>query len=195
MRIIGDVHGKIAEYEQLLSGLTIQLGDLGFNSAHDRQLYRWNICSKHYVVFGNHDYYPYVNQPYSLNGCYEFEGYRVACIRGANSIDKAYRVVGQDWFAEEEQSYSELSNLIADIVKFKPDIIISHDCPQWIAKDYFGIKDLSRTRQALQVLSEMVSPQMWVFGHHHKSMKVSKCGVDYRCLTELEFMEIEKGGI
>jgi hypothetical protein len=102
--------------------------------------------------------------------------------------------MGRDWFVEEEQSYSELSGLIADIVEFKPDIIISHDCPQWIAND-MGIRDVSRTRQALQVLSEMVSPQMWLFGHHHKSMKLSKGNVLYRCLAELEVIEIEKGGI
>lgn len=191
MRIIGDVHGKMNVYRKLIKGFTtIQVGDLGFYPAHIEQKQIWDSEPEHYIVFGNHDYYPMVNEPYSMNGLYMIENFRVAAIRGADSVDKIFRVKGVDWFENEEQSYIELNDLIANVIKFEPDIIITHDCPQSIVRLAHNIRDVSRTRQALQSLFEQYQPNLWVYGHHHHNSNTDLNGTLFKCLEECAYIDL-----
>ena len=191
--VIGDVHCKIEEYKKIINSTTlnsIQVGDFGFGIEH-----RWHLqeidSSKHKINFGNHDNYYFLNSPHSL-GDYSFQFQnQLMTIRGAESIDKATRFEGIDWWREEEIEYLKFQEIIDLCVERKPRIIISHDCPQSIQEKYFNIYETSRTSGALQFMFQLYQPELWIFGHHHESFTCIENNTKFICLNELETLEIE----
>lgn len=209
LRIIGDVHGKVYQYHDLIKDVdfSIQVGDFGFMS-------RWEwledtIDSRyHRVLRGNHDYYGkvYENHPNSLTsiseGCKLFEyqdhegHYRnIFSVRGAMSIDKNIRTLGLDYFEEEELNWEQSNNVIDYYQNLKDigdsiDIMISHDCPQFVRKQLFGIIDKSNTSMLLNTLYDINPPRLWLFGHHHKSKTLVHESTTFECLTELGYYDI-----
>lgn len=188
--VIGDVHGKINDYWKLVNfrkGCSIQVGDFGFKKQHD-----WFLKNIDYtqnkINFGNHDDYSFLYEPHSLsNWSYAYES-KVMTVRGAYSVDKAYRTENLDWWANEELNYEEMQNAI-DFYNFnKPKIMITHDCPDYARRYLFGIRDKSITSNGLQVMFESHQPDIWIFGHHHKSKNEVINGTRFICLAELETM-------
>ena len=118
-------------------------------------------------------------------------------IGGAVSIDKSWRTEGIDYWSDEELTYSELSELLDKYIEYKPDVMITHDCPESIANEMmmaFNItkKDFpSRTRQALEVMFYHHQPKYWIFGHWHETISFSTLGTAFRCLGELEYLDID----
>ena len=49
----------------------------------------------------------------------------------------------------------------------------------------------SRTRQALQAMWSAHSPELWIFGHWHKSFDHVLRGTRFICLAELEYIDID----
>ena len=196
LMIIGDVHGKLNSYYKIIlqekPEHSIQLGDFGFKKHHDWFLGTMDI-SRHKIVFGNHDYYPYLDKPYSL-GDYSTivlpDGRKLMTIRGAWSIDQNQRIQGVDWFREEEMSIVEWNGCINVYEQFKPDIVVSHDAPFSINKSFYGIYEPNRTSMGLDTCFEIHQPAKWIFGHHHKpkTERVNKC--KFTCLGELQFIKI-----
>ena len=87
--LIGDVHGKVSKYGDIVSrhnGDSIQVGDFGFKEEHE-----WHIAnidpSKHKICFGNHDDTTYLNHPHSCGGWSYNEKLKLMTIRGAFSVD------------------------------------------------------------------------------------------------------------
>lgn len=189
MLIIGDVHGKLNDYQNIIekhsSDKSIQIGDFGFKKEHD-----WHIENidpeKHKILFGNHDYYPYLNKPHSLGNFAYLEEDNIFCIRGAYSIDQALRLQGHSWFDNEELTYSEFQTVLDYFESVSPDIVITHDCPDSIRKKFFGIYDKSITSTGLQACLEIHQPKLWIFGHHHQSIKQTVENTEFVCLAELE---------
>jgi predicted phosphodiesterase len=185
--LIGDVHGKLKQYSDLVKNHeeSIVLGDFGFKHEYDNK----PTDNNHKILFGNHDYYPYINKDYSLGdyGVYNDMFY----IRGAFSIDWMYRVYGRDLFENEELSYEQFNNVINYYSKVKPEIVISHEAPNSIVRDWFGYKDRNITKQGLQAILEIHKPKLWVFGHHHKSIKRMVGSTEFICLNELETLLIK----
>ena len=68
--------------------------------------------------------------------------------------------------------------------------MITHDCPHEARKQLFGIDEKSITTNGLQAMFESHQPDLWVFGHHHKSKNELINGTRFICLTELETMVI-----
>lgn len=191
MKIIGDVHGKIYDYARVITECdeSIQLGDFGLNEAHN-----WHLKhvdgTKHKILFGNHDYYPYLNADYSFGDYAYIEDKDIFLVRGADSIDKQFGADGLDWFSNEELPYSICTEILEKYVSIKPLTVISHDCPQSVAKSIFGITDKSITRQLLQIMLEAHKPNLWLFGHHHKSIEKIIDETTFKCLAELEVYEL-----
>lgn len=185
MLIIGDVHGKVDSYWKLIQSesKSIQLGDFGFTQQHE-----WHIknCdpTKHKIVFGNHDDYSYFNYPHSL-GNFSITPEGIFTIRGAESIDKHHRTENISWWKEEELNWGEANEVIDNYKKTKPEVVISHDCPESVCIRYFGYHG-SFTRKLLQNLFEFHQPMLWIFGHHHKSKNDTIDGTRFICLNELE---------
>ena len=192
--LIGDVHGKIDEYKKIIKYAdslnleTIQLGDFGFKEHHEFLLKNIDY-NKHKVLFGNHDDYTYLNKPHSLGNFFNAENYMA--FRGANSIDKLFRVENVSWWRNEELSYNEMQIAIEQYEIHKPKIMLSHDCPKSISKILFNIDDSSSTTNVLQIMFELYKPKIWVFAHHHKSKNVLIDGTRFICLKELEKLVLD----
>ena len=172
IKVIGDIHGNVNILP--LNDSFIQLGDFGFLKAHEWA--KINLKDNQKVLFGNHDDYRYLKEEYSLGnfGTYENIGY----IRGADSIDKYGRLVGVDWFKEEELNYSESYDCLDYFKSHKPDIIISHDCPQFLVN--FAS---SNTRLLLEEVYNLVKPKLWIYGHHHVHTDTVIYGTRFVCLN------------
>jgi hypothetical protein len=195
MILIGDVHGHFKEYQRILNKFpeehTVQIGDFGFAIEHDTHL-RTNDVSRHKILFGNHDDYKYVNHPHSLGHFGMYKGMFFA--RGAFSIDKWARMEGVSWWKEEEMSYPQLADCINEYEKQKPSIVITHDCPISLYGVMIGLNyeyiERTRTAIALEQMFNIHKPDLWVFGHHHRSKTMNILGTEFRCLAELEYYKL-----
>jgi len=192
--IIGDVHGKINQYKWILEKhnmTSIQVGDFGFKREHDWHIKHINKETRmHLINFGNHDDTTYKNHPHSTGNCCTFVNYNLMTVRGAYSIDKHHRDEGRSWWSDEELTYAEMEKAIAQSNKYKPEILVTHDCPQLVREELFGITDKSLTSNGLQVMFEQHQPRLWIFGHHHKSRNEVINGTRFICLKELETLII-----
>lgn len=195
MLLIGDVHGKMHQYRQTCLDAheeTIQIGDmgLGFNGV------KYPMLSKiHRFIRGNHDD-PAACKAQSPNylGDYGYlEDKKIFYIGGAWSIDHMYRIPGVSWWEDEELAAEVLEKLPASFTKYKPDIVITHDCPEGISHHMLhkGAELFSTlTGHALQACFEAHRPALWVFGHYHVSRNFNEHGTEFRCLDELETFRI-----
>lgn len=208
LTLIGDVHGKISEYNQLIKDNecteSIQLGDMGFNQ-HYTQI---DVDGLHHkILAGNHDDYAvhkngefiHMNKPRWL-GDY---GVHKSCVgelffvRGGRSIDWSQRTPGLDWFDREQLSLTELNSCEQSYEFAKPEIVLTHECPQSMIIPFFGVKEWdgkqiqpSRTANFLQALLEIHRPKLWVFGHFHEHINQTIDGTTFICLEELQHMEV-----
>lgn len=198
--LIGDVHGKYDRYHKILMRLkenpyTVQLGDLGF---------KYDVLKPfdpkcHVFIGGNHDNYDIVHDIPHYLGDYgymiNFNDIDFFYYRGANSIDKQYRTIGIDWWENEQvkiEDFMKARELYRDT---KPDIMISHDCPQDIALQM--LKSGQRvyeniTSWALQELYNIHQPKLWFFGHWHQSRQIQHGNTKFICLNELETYTLVK---
>ena len=188
MLIIGDVHQKTKEYAQIISSYkeSICVGDFGFKAEH---LWHGETFSPlHKVNFGNHDDPNCLDMPHS---CGDFGMFgNIFTIRGAESTDKVFRHSGINWWEEEELSYQRAMDAISFYESCKPEIVISHDAPQRIRTNLFGIHESSFTGVLLNNLFEIHQPKLWIFGHHHRSITITLVNTTFVCLDELDFLVI-----
>ena len=117
-------------------------------------------------------------------------------VGGGFSIDRAYRVENESWWADEELSVAELYSMVDDFVRNVPHIMVTHECPASVAKHLFQghyKNDLmvSRTSQAFQSMFEIHQPEKWYFGHWHESRDEVINGTRFICLAELEYRDDE----
>lgn len=213
IRFCGDVHGHYRAYKRLIEDcpVSIQVGDMGVGfkywEPHANELrsaanppYRTMVeRGDHRFIRGNHDN-PEVCKTQSLwipDGTLVHD--RVFCVGGAVSIDRAYRTEGLDWWPDEELSTSELDRVVDDFVALKPEVVCTHDCPDFVANEYLAWKnrakivDGSRTRQALDAAYALVErkPRLWLFGHWHDTCHFVRTGTHFQMLGELDYCDVE----
>ena len=207
LRIIGDVHGKFKPYRNIIrdAPFSIQVGDMGVGFRgyrHGELVHLTNPPfdamseGRHLFIRGNHDN-PEVckRQRYWIPDGSTVDG--VYCLGGAVSIDRAYRTEGLDWWPDEELSYAELEAHIDAYAAIKPDVVITHDCPQSIANEILAafnmrkIEDGSRTRVALERMLAIHQPRLWFFGHWHVSLRFQRGRTTFQCLNELEHVDVD----
>jgi hypothetical protein len=199
LRIIGDVHGKYSQYVKIALGSTysVQLGDMGFSYNHFQGL----SPERHVFFGGNHDNYDRIEDCPNYIGDY---GYCLAddvpgyfFLRGAYSVDKMYRMEGRDWWSREELSLDKCRSALEMYKTIRPKIMITHDCPDEVAitmlSQGLGMglnKIVTRTGQLLQACFDEYQPEQWIFGHWHKSFQLTLKGTNFRCLKELEYLDL-----
>jgi len=175
MYVIGDVHGNIETYLKIVRNLndnSLQVGDFGFKEEWDALHKSDSDPNKHKINMGNHDYLPYLEtSPYSTTDFNLWKG--IFIIRGADSIDKEYRIKNVSWFENEELSYAEARRVDNAYFANKPRVVVSHDCPQSLASLLYGIQDKSITRQLLEACFKEHKPEYWIYGHHHRSVQTT----------------------
>jgi predicted phosphodiesterase len=192
MMIIGDIHGKYEEYLskiQSYDGPSIQIGDFGIGlRATPPDLF--DQMKKHDARFfrGNHDNPEFCKMmpQYISDGHVEGD---MMMVGGAFSIDWMYRVIGHSWWLDEELSIPEFEEVIKTFETAKPKIMLTHDCPVVVIPYIHNHNSLfpsSRTQLAFQAMWELYRPQLWIFGHHHKSFDMTLDGTRFICLNELE---------
>ena len=208
-RFIGDVHVKWLDYLNVihnpknLCSRSIQVGDfgIGFGQRQEFVDYLTEKMNKenhsHRFIRGNHDNVSVAkhHKNFIQDGTIE-DG--MMFVGGAFSIDKDLRTPGLDWWDDEELSYTELAEMIVRYEEEKPEIMITHDCPNSVAQHLFSnhIKhefENSRTRTAFDTMFHHVDhkPKLWIFGHWHTSKHVNILGTDFICLNELEFIDLD----
>ena len=205
--IIGDVHGKTANYKQMLkekfaNDRTIQVGDMGFGFSNNPQgmspmelQHRWirgnhdkpELCRAHPNYLGEYGYLPEDQLFY---------------LAGAFSIDYMWRVPGRSWWADEELSWPDLQKAIDLYKEVKPKFFVSHEAPSEAAKYMLTVAlpsyrpekldcAMSRTAEALQVMCDFHQPKEWVFGHYHVNKSFDWKGTKFTCVAELSTYRLE----
>jgi predicted phosphodiesterase len=198
IRIIGDVHGKLERYLEIIIQClySICVGDFGFKQEWDWHLENIprRIYGHHWINPGNHDYPWQVGYP--TTGDYKvIKPARcpntLMTIRGANSIDKHLRTNGVDWFESEELTYHEGLVALDVYSDVKPNVVVTHDCPMFLKERWFGYTEKTMTNQLLDAAWETHKPAIWVFGHHHQNKIEVIDGCTFICLAELEYIDID----
>lgn len=209
---IGDVHGKYDRYKKIIKSCTdsIQVGDMGvgfrryighdIGSPYPNPPYDHMVAGNHKFIRGNHDN-PSTCRSHTQwieDGHTETTdlGNKMMFVGGAFSIDRAWRNEGYDWWADEELTHAELYSMIDLYLEFKPDIMVTHDCPSSVADIIFADdmrygKFNSRTGSALESMFANHKPKTWLFGHWHLSKNQTIDGTNFICLAELETLQLD----
>ena len=193
MLFIGDVHCKIKDYLRIVRSTelpTIQVGDFGFGFITEEELAETQKNPKDRQMRGNHDNPSVANRSSNFIKDGHIEN-GMMFIGGALSIDRYKRKEGVDWWPDEELSFSKMFEIGNDYADAKPEIVVTHDCPSTIypfLRSHHN--EESATSGFLRNLFEIHQPKLWIFGHHHKSFDETILGTRFRCLAELETMEI-----
>ena len=194
--IIGDVHGLIWRYLQLTSLVerSIQVGDMGFAGEYAKLMAEVDP-EKHKFIPGNHDDYDHLPPhalgdfgplPWFSNGFF---------VRGAWSIDKAYRTPHVSWWPNEELNVAEAEVALETYAQVKPEVMITHTAPSSVAVKladpaFGGYFDPS-TERLLEEMPRLHRPDLWIFGHWHTSWNEKIDGTEFRCLNELEVFSVK----
>jgi predicted phosphodiesterase len=214
VRIIGDVHGFYDAYIPIAeeADYSIQIGDMGFNYSPLNTL----DSKKHKFFGGNHDNYDiYFKSPHVLWGLTKTNNYgpsdhgglKFFFVRGAFSIDwkhrqKTYLMGGGKSYWEGEELYLEdMRGCLREYKKYKPEIVITHECPRSISSKVGNNSLLSnlgydpktfstRTSELLQTMLDAHKPKLWIFGHYHVAFDENINGTNFVCLPELGYTDI-----
>jgi len=130
-------------------------------------------------------------------------GHNILFIGGAESIDKAYRVEGHDWFPQESITDEDLNRL----PNRKITMVISHTAPSFMKEamgyPYKGdiawgdemvcppnIVDNGKftiSSYKLDEVFEKYHPQIWCYGHFHRNFYSFQSGCHFYGLTMLPY--------
>ena len=116
------------------------------------------------------------------------EGKTFLCIGGGNSIDKMYRIPYISWWPEEEITYHDVDNAIANLGKVnnKVDYVLTHCCDSATVVKAFGFRRDSSTDQ-LMFIDKVVNYKHWYFGHYHFDREINeKKSCLYNSIVELD---------
>lgn len=96
------------------------------------------------------------------------------CLGGACSIDKMYRTPYLSWWPEEEITYHDIDNAIANLEKVdnKVDYVITHCCDTHTVIKAFGFRRDICSDQ-LTFIDKVVEYKHWFFGHYHFDRKIT----------------------
>lgn len=202
MRLIGDIHGKLPEYADIIKDCTssVQVGDFGwgfFNDLGEEWANALHRDGRHRFIRGNHDD-PQKCRDVAVGWIEDGAASSdIMYIGGAWSIDYWRRTIGISWWPDEELSDSEFRRIEHEFVQAAPRIVVTHDAPHNVAHSMFfdtgletGGHRTSRTAMALQYMFEQHQPDLWVFGHWHHTTNMTIEGTRFQCLAELDYIDI-----
>lgn len=183
---IGDIHSNFDEYKKLLASIrkydsdaiTIQVGDLDLDSPKQIDF----LGERDFFIQGNHDTLAACEKHPQFMGRFGYK-HGVFFLGGAASSKFGYE--------NEELSLKELNEAIDLYDEMRPEIVVTHDCPQIIREELFFKKDTSRTSDALQEMWDIQSPNVWAFGHHHWSTNEIIDGTQFICVGACKAQKIQ----
>jgi len=209
-RIIGDIHGKMYDYNVAanVDFPTIQVGDFGIGFAGEywhEQVNKEHASGRNRFIRGNHDKPSKCKSDmvgYIADGTVEND---VMFIGGAWSIDNPNapdgwyrRTPDLDWWADEECSNEEFYRFAETYAITRPRVMITHDCPWKVSKEMFfnsgflkGEHYTTRTGQFFDTLMDIHQPDFHFFGHWHNSTSYRHGSTTYVCLGELDYIDVD----
>lgn len=205
IRYFGDIHGNVDWYSAQLKNSpypTVQVGDYGIGFV-DNPIPVLFPENQHRFIRGNHDNPELCKQQENFidDGTIENVGDNtIMYIGGASSIDRMYRIEGISWWPDEQLSTDQLFNLVDLYVETRPDIMITHECPETVADGLCAVYnktkfvDPSRTRQAFESMLHFHRPKLWIFGHWHHDLDWLYQGTRFVCLDEFSHIDINVNG-
>lgn len=210
MRVIGDIHGKVPPYLNLIAGAdeSIQVGDFGLGfipKSFLSEVHAAHANGKHRFIRGNHDDPAKCRETpgYIEDGYFDAER-SIMHVGGAWSIDHEHRKAADaqygsvSWWPDEECTTAELLRIHASYVYHKPRVMITHDCPMQVSKRLFfngkykmyGPHQSTQTAEALQAMFMEHQPELWIFGHWHIPADEHIDSTRFICLPELAYVDI-----
>ncbi len=201
---IGDVHNKVEKYLEIANNheYTVQVGDMGFNYTHLNYI----DGNKHKVNFGNHENFTKFNDKFVAMqsnhwlgdyGLKKLNGVEFFYFGGGHSIDWRNRTNNVDMFYDEEVPLYKFEEAKELYLRYKPEIMITHEAPYSIIKPFFGpcnyagnLIQPSNTATMLEWLLRSHRPKLWVFGHFHERRDRVVDGTRFVCLEELGTFDI-----
>lgn len=198
--VLGDIHGAFSVVEKALRkhpGVPVlQVGDMGFGFPHYKRWRRMLIPdptgkdpekfqTRFAFIRGNHDS-PAVcaAHPNYLGDFGIHEPTGVFFFSGGESTDREDRHSGIDWWPEEQLPYDRMVEAINLYEKVRPSVVISHECPSsLIPMMHSHHRTPSRTSNALQTMLDIHRPDLWCFGHHHRTWEKKVNGTFFVCLA------------
>lgn len=211
MLFIGDIHGNFSWYmsQAATSDCSLQLGDFGvgfpfdINDSHYCNYKEFNnytysfppeFDQQHKWIRGNHDWPELCRKHSNYLGDYGYlQNSGIFYISGAYSIDKDLRIVGVDWWENEQMPYNMLLGMIELYKDTRPNIVVSHDGPSEFTKyaldgsTQFG----SITQNALDTCLDIHRPELWIFAHYHNHIGGELSGTKFQCVGDMRAFEIK----
>ena len=125
---------------------------------------------------------------------YDLDGRKAIAIGGAYSIDKAWRVEGQSWWADEQPSI-EIKNRVEHALEqrdWQIDIVLSHTTPlKYEPIEVFlpGI-DQSKVDKSTEEWLDSIEKRLvygkWYCGHYHTEKKTDRLQIMFNDYAALE---------
>ena len=181
MFFIGDIHGNMKNYEELISQVprSIQVGDFGHGFTKIPE-----YPKSHVHLRGNHDdpalakVHPNFLGEYGIYKDYFY-------VSGAYSRDGSKRILGVSLFANEEISYLEFQKVFELSYEYQGiKKVVSHDAPE----DVYGYTSL--TSIALSKVFQILRPELWVYGHHHEYKETFIKGCRFICAPKESIIKL-----
>jgi hypothetical protein len=195
MRFIGDMHCDFTTYEKLVGDApaSIQVGDFGLGFGKDYGVDDSpRLGPTQRFIRGNHDNPEMCYAHPNYIGDIAVEG-SMFFMSGAFSIDRYRRTVGRDWWDNEELSYQSLMTAIDIFEQVKPRIVVTHDCPETVARVIFKNREArpSATARALDTMFQLHKPDLWVFGHWHTNIRQVVLGTRFVCVANGDALDMD----
>lgn len=136
----------------------------------------------------------YLNILFAKDGeVYDLDGRQAIAIGGAYSIDKARRIEGQSWWADEQPSpaiKARVENAL-DLLNWQIDIVLSHTAPLKYepVEVFFPGIDQSKvdksTEEWLDGIEDRLEYGKWYCGHYHTEKKIDRLQIMFNDFTVL----------
>ena len=98
-----------------------------------------------------------------------------------------------DWWPDEELSQSKFETVIENYNDIKPEIMITHDCPESIIGQFnipkFDIRSI--TQFNFDIMFRSHKPKLWVFGHWHFKFDQVIDGTRFICVDQDHFIDVD----
>lgn len=190
IRFIGDIHADFDAYAEMIKcdHRTIQVGDFGIGFGKEPP----QMSEKDSFIRGNHDNPEMCRAHPNYIGDIVVEG-EMFFMSGAFSIDRDNRTIGRDWWDNEQLSYPSLMTAIDIYEQVKPRIVVTHDCPETVARVIFKNREAppSATARALDTMFQIHKPDIHVFGHWHTNVRQVILGTRFFCVANADALDID----
>lgn len=125
---------------------------------------------------------------------YDLNGRKAIAIGGAYSIDKARRIEGQSWWADEHPSPAIKARVekALDLLNWQIDIVLSHTTPLKYepVEVFFPGIDQSKVDKSIEEwlgsIEDRLEYRKWYCGHYHTEKKIDRLQIMFNDFTALE---------